>query len=255
MPLDLPSKSYTHRELEVQSGREPVEWVVDRQLMWTTTVRNASLVVRLRSFIDQYDLDLTSLMEHATSVVYSFLKDARAVVVPASTEVYETWLPEVGALPISVESSPQMVGSVPKQVTSLRQFMGLTDSEFAAMFPRPVARETVNRWRNLVDVNIKPRNAYRLGLLVDLADAMKAAGIDAKTWLRQPLEGRPETPYDLICAGRLADVRQAVEAVKAKLHQAREPMYSVEFPTGHDSVVEDEDDDGAAWTWERAEDD
>jgi hypothetical protein len=133
----------------------------------------------------------------------------------------------------------------------LQQFMGLTDDQLSAMFP--VSRESVNSWHNCPDVKLTPQNTYRLGLLMDLAEAMKAAGIDARTWLHQPVRGRSETPYDLICAGRLVDVRHAVEAVRAKLHRAPDPMQIVEVPHGHDIVVEDNDDTG--WVWKKAEDD
>jgi len=247
--LDSPSKAFPDRVAEAQTSAEAALWVVEEERLPNEATRTGRLVVRPQSSTDHYN---RSFIADATSVLTSFLRLPQAEVIRASINAVEKWLPEVEALLARVELSVEKVGAIPRQVARLKQFMGLTDDQLAAMFP--VSRETVNRWHNRPDVKLTPQNTYRLGLLMDLAEAMKAAGIDARTWLHQPVKGRSETPYDLICAGRLVDVRHAVEAVRAKLHRAAEPMQIVEVPRGHDIVVEDNDDD-TGWVWEQAEDD
>jgi hypothetical protein len=217
------------------------------------TSAHGTLHLRQPRLIDSYNLDPGSLAENSTSVLRAFFGSGHVVVVPLQTLTVESWLPEV-APQLDETEDPALPESnmVARQIAELQETTGLTDAELAAAFPRPVYRETVNRWRNRGESNMKPANAYRLGLLADLVETMKAAGIEARTWLRQPVRGELQTPYDLICVGRLGDVRQAVEAVLAGAAPAWERMQIVEVPP--DSIAAVEEEDEGSWTWEAADD-
>lgn len=159
----------------------------------------------------------------------------------------EAWLPEIPAewvTPPVVEQT-----EVARQIATIQKITGWTDEELAGTFPAAV-RETVNRWRNQKTVNLKPANLYRLGVLHTLAVTIGDAGIDAPVWLGQSLAGPTgETPYDLIRAGRAADVQAAVDAVTSGLADPRQPMQVPITAHAWDETVEDTDDDSDDWAW------
>ena len=65
---------------------------------------------------------------------------------------------------------------------------------------------------------------------------MEEAGIDARVWLYQRVSSGLETPYDLICSGRLGDVRTAVESVVVGITTPGQPMISGAISRAPDRV-------------------
>jgi len=162
---------------------------------------------------------------------------------------WRTWLPEVDARVFG--GGVRLRSAIGQQVAEIQRITGLSDSQLAAAFPAGLSRETVNRWRNRPNPNLREENIYRLGLLHELAQRMEEAGIDAHVWLDQAGE-EGETPYALICQGRLGDVRRAVELVAAGAVSPAERMAVVRAYREHDAVVEEDDDEGE-WTWGEAD--
>jgi hypothetical protein len=207
--------------------------------------------IRQPTVITGYDIRPGALISGATTVLYSFHGQG-AVVLPHESPLWQVWLPEIDArvaLP-----SPRPASAVGRQIEEIQRITGFSDQQLAAAFPGGVSRETVNRWRNRSEPNLRPGNLYRLGILHDLARRFAEAGIDARVWLHQPVAGGEATPYDLICRGQLADVRLGAESVAAGAVPATEPMRIGAVARGWDAVVEEEDDD-AGWSWEESGED
>jgi hypothetical protein len=151
---------------------------------------------------------------------------------------WRTWLPELTPL---FDVGVHVRSPVAQQVDEIQRITGLSDAQLAQAFPAGLTRETINRWRNRPNPNLREGNAYRLGLLYELAQRMEAAGIDARLWLHQAGE-ESDTPFELICQGQLADVRRAVDAIAVGVVSPVEPMPAVPSYRERDVVVDEEDD-------------
>jgi hypothetical protein len=212
-----------------------------------------TLQIRRPTMIDRYDVRPGGLIFDATTVLYSFHGQS-GVALPHESALWQVWLLEIDAR--VALSSPQPRSAVGRQIEEIQQITGFSDQQLAAAFPGGVSRETVNRWRNRPEPNLRPDNLYRLGILHDLARRFVEAGIDARVWLHQPVAGGEATPYDLICRGQLADVRLGVESVAAGAVPATDPMRIGAIARGWDVVVDEEDDDDdAGWNWEESSED
>lgn len=196
------------------------------------------------SLADTYYIGLFEPTESATTVSVAFA-GARF---PLPTEVasWDAWLPEFDAI---VRTLPRQT-AVAEQLQEIQRVTGLSDTQLAAAFPGGVSRETVNRWRNRPNPNLRPENVYRLGLLFELVQRMDAIGIDGRVWLHQRERDGQDTPFSLICAGRLGDVRNVVEAVAAGLAPPHDPMQVVVVSREQD-LAADGDDEGE-WAWEES---
>jgi hypothetical protein len=181
----------------------------------------------------------------ATSVLLPV--GSEAFVLPISGTPADIWLPELDWRVSRIWLTRRT--AVATQITEVQRITSLTDSQLAAAFPGGVSRETVVRWRTDVSSNLRPQNAYRLGLLYQLAKRMHDASIEPSLWLHQPVEGRDQTPYQLICEGGLAEVRQAVEAVASGYRSPAVPMVGAAIDRGVDAAVAREEGAGE-WTWE-----
>ncbi len=142
-------------------------------------------------------------------------------------------------------------GAVADQIAEIQRITRLTDTQLAAAFPGGVTRETVNRWRNRPDPNLRPENLYRLGLLHDLAQRTEAAGVQAAVWLHQPVVGEDRTPFVLICEGRIAEVRQAIDAIAAGLAPAAAGLRVGTVSRNFDATPAEDQDEGD-WIWEES---
>jgi hypothetical protein len=222
-------------------ARHGPECVVLRDLErpWVFRLQPASLV-------DTYYVGVLEPFEPATSVLVAF--EGANFPLPIQGASWQTWLPELDAG--VVLRTPHRQTAVAEQLEEIQRVTGLSDTQLAAAFPGGVSRETVNRWRNRPDPNLRPENVYRLGLLYELAQRMGGAGIDGRVWLHQPVRDGQDTPFSQICAGRLGDVRNAVEAVAAGLASPHDPMQVVVVPREQDVAV-DGDDEGE-WVWEES---
>lgn len=198
------------------------------------------LEARKPAAVDRYNVDFIGSVVDATTVLFSFHQPG-GLVLPLCGPAWQRWLPEVRAR-ISQKADP--ASTVSQQITEIQQITGLTDQQVAAAFPGGVSRETVNRWRNRPDSNLRPENLYRLGVLHDLAQRMQDLGVDAPVWLHQPIDNTADTPYDLICRGQLSVVRQGIERIAAGENLLDEPMTMVDLPREWDVTEYDEDDDG-----------
>lgn len=203
-----------------------------------------TIEVRQQSIVDQYDVRSLGL-GHATTVLYSFA-GTNGAVFPFQRPTWEGWFPEIDvglALP-----GTQPLRTVQRQIQEIQRITGLVDVQMAAAFPGGVSRETVNRWRNRAESHLRPENVYRLGVLFDLSRRMEEAGIDARVWLHQHVIAGLETPYDLICSGRLGDVRTAVESVAVGITTPGQPMIDAAISRSPDRVQESDDGEDE-WSW------
>lgn len=198
------------------------------------------------SLIDTYSIGVLEPTEFATSVYIAF--EGPSFLLPTQGASWVTWLPELDA--VIVQRTPHGQTAIAEQLREIQRVTGLSDTQLAPAFPGGVSRETVNRWRNRPDPRLRPENTYRLGLLFELVQRMDQVGIDASVWLHQRLRDGQDTPLTLIYAGRLGDVRNAVEAVAAGLVSPRDPMHLVVVPREQDVVVDDVDE--GEWVWEES---
>jgi len=204
-----------------------------------------------RSVIDGYNIRPLDLGGSTTSVLYT-LQRAGGMVLSLETPTWESWLREM-VQPVA-QPRPRPRTAIGDQIEEIQRLTGLGDGQLAAAIPGGVSRETVNRWRNRSDSNVRPENAYRIGLLLELSRRMEAAGIEARVWLHQATSDGEPTPFEVLCAGRLGDVRQAVENVAAG---AVPPTAPVTIPDGHrqrDATTDDAEDD-ETWTWGESDQD
>jgi hypothetical protein len=221
--------------------RQPEQFVFLRSLDDPATVQ-----ARKPFVADRYDIQPVGLSSGATTVLYSFYGQG-AVVLPRKSALWETWLPEIDARVALPASQPTT--TVGRQIEDIQRITGFSDSQLAAAFPGGVSRETVNRWRNRPISSLRSENVYRLGILHELAQHLDEAGIHAPVWLHQPVAGGTETPYALICMGRLGDVRLGVESVAMGAVAATEPMRMPDVSREWDTVVDEDEDDDAGWSW------
>jgi hypothetical protein len=198
---------------------------------------------RERSLVRSYDVRVAEMGGVATTVIY-VISGSVGIPIPRETPTWWTWLPEIDARVYGKNAGPR--STVAHQVEEIQRITGLSDGELAAACPGGVARETVNRWRNRPNPNLREENLYRLGLIFELAQRMEEAGIEAPVWLHQASHDG-EMPYALICQGRLADVRRAVEAIAAGVASPVEPMAAIPSHREHDVVIEEEDE--GDWSW------
>lgn len=206
--------------------------------------------VRQQSIVDRYDVRSLGL-GNATTVLYSYA-GTNGAVFPFQRPTWEGWFPEIDlglALP-----GTQPVGTVQRQIQEIQRITGLVDVQLAAAFPGGVSRETVNRWRNRAESHLRPENVYRLGVLFDLSRRMEEARIDARVWLHQHVLAGLETPYDLICGGRLGDVRTAVESVAVGVTTPGQPISAAAISRSPDRV-QDSDDREDEWSWTTLDED
>lgn len=198
-----------------------------------------------RSVIDGYEVRPLALGGASTSVLYS-LHRGGGIVLSLKTPTWESWLREMGQVVAMPPPRPRT--AIGDQIEEIQRLTGLGDAQLAAAIPGGVSRETVNRWRNRSDSNVRPENAYRIGLLLELGRRMEAAGIEARVWLHQATSAGEPTPFDLLCGGRLGDVRQAVENVAAGALPATVPAI---IPDGHrqPDAAADDTEEGETWTW------
>jgi hypothetical protein len=223
---------------EISSNPWTQQDPVDAFVFHAETEHPGVLEARKPAAVDRYYVDLTSSVLGATTVLLSIYQPG-GLVLPLQSPVWQSWLPEVRARISGAESS----STVSQQITEIQQITNLTDQQVAAAFPGGISRETVNRWRNRPDSNLRPENLYRLGLLYELVRRMQDAAVDAAVWLHQPTDQSGDTPFDLICRGQLGVVRQGVERIIAGEDLADEPMTAVDLPREWD-MAEDEEDDG-----------
>jgi hypothetical protein len=84
---------------------------------------------------------------------------------------------------------------------------------------------------------------------------MAEVGLTPSVWLHQTVPNADETPFELLCAGRLADVAQIVEIVAA----GAEPGDLSQIVSGahreHDVITEEMDDEAKWDVGEWSEDD
>jgi len=204
-----------------------------------------SVVAQLRSLIDRYDIRPFDPISNGTSVAAA-LAGVDGLVLVLDPPTWESWLGEVGGV---VSRQPARTRTaVGAQIEEIQLGTGLTDSQVGAAFPGGLTRETVNRWRNRPDANVRPENVYRIGVLLELARRMEETGIDASVWLHQAIPGVDATPFELLCSGRLADVRQVVENIAAGAQPEDLAHVVSEVRREHDMVAEDAGDD-ETWTW------
>jgi hypothetical protein len=196
-----------------------------------------ALEARKPATVDRYDLDLVGSIAGATTVLLSVYQSG-GLVLPVESPGWRCWLPEIRD---RVPTPPS--NTVAQQVADIQQIMGLSDQQVAGAFPGGISRETVNRWRNRPESNLRPENLYRLGLLHQLAKRMQEVGVDATVWLQQPTDQSGITPYKLISQGQLGLVRQSIERIAAGEDLADEPMIVSDFSREWD-VSDEEDDDG-----------
>lgn len=139
--------------------------------------------------------------------------------------------------------------AVPAQIVAIQEATGWSDAQLARAFPGALTRETINRWKNQPGGTLKPNNLYRLGVLARLAESLVAARVEGPTWLRQPVLGTNETPYDLICAGRAGEVQAALDTLVTGFGSPEIPMNATaKVSFGWDNVLEDEDEDDFVWS-------
>jgi hypothetical protein len=93
-----------------------------------------------------------------------------------------------------------------------------------------------------------------LGILRELAEQLLTAKVNAPVWLHQNVQGRSETPYELVVSGQLGDVRRAVDTIVAGIVPTTEPILTVAASRDHDVVTEDDDGEGE-WVWGDSGDD
>lgn len=233
-------------ELMPQNGTYRVSTPDDDPFVLTRDVDEPYGVrAQARSVIDGYNVRPLDLGGATTSVLYS-LQRTGAMVLPLQTPTWESWLREMGQTIVQLRPRPRT--AIGDQIEVIQRLTGLGDGQLAAAIPGGVSRETVNRWRNRSDSNVRPENAYRIGLILELSRRIEAAGIEARVWLHQATRDGEPTPFDLLCAGRLGDVRQAVENVAAG---AVSPTRPTAIPDDHrqrDAATDDADED-ATWTW------
>jgi hypothetical protein len=110
----------------------------------------------------------------------------------------------------AVSVADQTLETVADVATSIKQVSGLSDSQIAGIFPAPVARETFLRWRHGSAERPTEANLRRLGLLKRLFDDLAERVTQPRTWLLALGESSGATPYELLRAGRLADVENMV---------------------------------------------
>lgn len=199
------------------------------------------------SLVNSYDIRIVAREAVATTAFY-VIPGTITVPIAHESPTWRTWLPEVDARVFGTGLRSR--SAIGRQVEEIQSITSLSDTQLAAAFPSGLSRETVNRWRNRPNPNLREENIYRLGLLHELARRMEEAGIDARVWLHQAGEDG-ETPYALICQGRLGDVRRAVELVATGAVSPVERMAAVRAYREHDAVVEE--DDERDWTWGEAD--
>ena len=217
----------------------------DRYVLYRDAGEPYGVRAQARSVIDGYNIRPLDLGGATTSVLYTHQRTG-GIVLSLETPTWESWLREMGQAVAQLRPRPRT--AIGDQIEEIQRRTGLGDGQLAAAIPGGVSRETVNRWRNRSDSNVRPENAYRIGLLLELARRMEAAGIETRVWLHQATRDGEPTPFELLCAGRLGDVRQAVENAAAG---AVSPMAPTIIPDGHrqrDAAVDDAADD-ETWTW------
>ena len=109
-----------------------------------------------------------------------------------------------------VSVGDQASETVADLATSVKRTSGLSDSQIAAIFPAPVARETFLRWRHGNAERPTEANLRRLRLLKRLFDDLAERVTQPRTWLLAVGESGAGTPYELLRAGRLPDVENMV---------------------------------------------
>lgn len=198
------------------------------------------------SISDLYDVGVIGRVTTGTSVLQTQAAGVREVFVTGDKADHEDWLLEMsgGAYLLPMRSKPR--SEVGRQIEEIQRVTHWSDGELARAWG--VRRETIVRWRGSADPNLRRDNLYRLGVLHALATRMEAAQIDVRVWLNQPVVGGSETPYELICAGRLGDVREAVDAISTGFAPAGEPMKLTTITRDWDEGA-DADDDGDEGEW------
>ena len=234
------------REPIPHSGNTPLPRPYDDPfVLYRDTREPWGVRAQARSVIDSYNIRPLDLGGATTSVLYT-LQRAGGMVLSLETPTWESWLREMVQPVAQPRPRPRTV--IGDQIEEIQRLTGLGDGQLAAAIPGGVSRETINRWRNRSDSKVRPENGYRIGLLLELSRRMEAAGIEAKVWLHQATSDGEPSPFEVLCAGRLGDVRQAVENVAAG---AVPPTAPTTIPDGHrqrDATVEDAEDD-ETWTW------
>jgi len=209
----------------------------DAFVFYAETDYPGTLEARQAAAIDRYVVDLTESIMGATTVLLSVYQSG-GLVLPVHSPAWSSWLPEVRG-----RTAPALPSStVSQQVSEIQRVTGLTDQQLAEAFPGGVSRETVNRWRNRPDSNLRPDNLYRLGLLNELVERMQDVDVDAPVWLHQAIDQTGVTPFDLICRGELSVVRQGVERIAVGESLAEEPLRATRLPRDWDEIENEEDD-------------
>jgi len=134
-------------------------------------------------------------------------------------------------------------------VRNLRDTAGLSADAIGRMFP--VARETVQRWISGTS-EPSPANARRITALHALFRDASDHVTNLSAFLQTPVEGEAgETPYALLCKGRLAEVHRILASMPSArrftthLNEEGEHVVRVAGPIhqSNDSSSEDEYED------------
>jgi hypothetical protein len=229
--------------------------------VWETVGRGASrpcnyfadadkpgvFTIKTTSVADAYCTGVFGPTHMGTSLLLPL--DGVTLVLPVAYPTWESWLPEYDAAIAMARPSRTAIG---RQITEIRRITALSDTQLASAFPGGLSRETIVRWRNGPNPNLRQENLHRLGILHELAQRLEFAGIDAPIWLHQQVQGEPGTPFELICQGRLGEVRTGVEMVAAGFALADGPMRVARVAVAHDIVMGDDETEGD-WLWQESE--
>lgn len=239
------------RERLEQTGPDPLvarfvnQYVVRREAGEPNEMRAWS-----PSITDHYDLQPFRLGARTTSPE-STLAASYAVVVPLAPPAWESWLRELGRVAAPTTAPPQTM--IARQLQEIQRATGLSDAQLASALGGGVARETVNRWRNGSDSVVRPANAHRIGLLLELSRRMSTAGIEARVWLHQAAPVGGATPFALLSAGQLSLVRQIVENIAAGADGTA--LDTIPRISREPDAVGEDTPEGEVWTWGELETD
>lgn len=111
----------------------------------------------------------------------------------------------------------QAAWSAANQLREVQEIMGLSDHEVARALTGDVPPRGAGP-------QLTPARLYRLDLLHQLAVRLRQAGLELPAWLHRPSAQAGPSPFELICAGELREVRTAADALAVGLGDPDAPM-------------------------------